>query len=97
MCDRKTLLVYVALACMNVAMPVFASAAAPSKTGQAGQKDEGVDLRTLVLIPMSEPAQALKVRLLPTVIDQKNGNAALLLHTAAELCPSQEGEGQDEQ
>jgi hypothetical protein len=93
MCNRKSLLVGVLFACVGVAMPAKASVAAPSGTDQA-QKDESIELRTLVLVPASEPAQALKVRLLPTVTDQKNGNAALLLHTAAELYPDQEG-GED--
>ena len=81
MCKGKSLFVGVVYACMCTAMPLDA----------AVEKDE-TDLSTLVLVPASEPAQALKVRLLPSVADQKNGNAALLYHSAAELYPDQEGE-----
>ena len=53
----------------------------------AAESEDRLDLRTLVLVPAAEPAQALQYRLLPDLLHQVNGNAALFYHGAAELCP----------
>jgi hypothetical protein len=49
--------------------------------------DKTVDLKTFSLIPAAEPVPALSYKLLPSNVDQKTGNAALLLYSAAALCP----------
>lgn len=56
----------------------------------AAESDDTLDLRTLALAPAAEPVPALRYRLLPDIVDQVNGNAALFYHGAAELCPDVE-------
>jgi len=92
MCNGKSLLACMLCVCVGagVAAPAGVVTAPSRGPDQAVQKDESIDLTTLVLVPAPEPAQPLKVRLLPAVADQKNANAALLYHMAAELYPDQE-------
>lgn len=52
------------------------------------KKDKSVKIVTLSLAPAAEPVPALSYSLLPLLIDQKTGNAALKYHTAARLCPN---------
>ena len=49
--------------------------------------DKTVDLKTFSLIPAAEPVPALSYKLLPSYVDQKTGNAALMFYSAAALCP----------
>ena len=75
---RKSLLILITLIVVT-AVPVRARAQALG-TGpiHAGAKEEQVPVTKLVLRPAGEPRQALKYRLLPNLIDQKSGNAAVL-------------------
>ncbi|MEJ2648783.1 MAG: hypothetical protein P8016_10295, partial [Sedimentisphaerales bacterium] len=56
---------------------------------QAADKptDKSIEIKTLSLVPAAEPVPALSYKLLPSYVDQKTGNAVLLLYSAAALCP----------
>jgi len=55
-------------------------------------EDKSVEIRKLSLAPAAEPVPAMAYRLLPPLLDQKTGNAALLYYSAAALCPDKEPE-----
>jgi len=55
-------------------------------------EDESIEVRKLSLSPAAEPVPAMAYRLLPRLLDQKTGNAALLYYSAAALCPDKEPE-----
>jgi len=52
--------------------------------------DGSIEVRKLSLAPAAEPVPAMAYRLLPRLLDQKTGNAALLYYSAAALCPDGE-------
>jgi len=54
--------------------------------------DGSIEVRKLSLAPAAEPVPAMAYRLLPRLLDQKTGNAALLYYSAAALYPDGEPE-----
>jgi len=54
--------------------------------------DKSVEIKTLSLAPAPEPVPVMAHRLLPRLLDQKAGNAALLYYSAVALCPSENRE-----
>jgi len=54
--------------------------------------DGSIQVRKLSLAPAAEPVPVMAYRLLPRLMDQKTGNAALLYYSAAALCPDKEPE-----
>ena len=59
----------------------------PAVRGADTTTDKSIELRTMSLVPASEPIPAMSYRLLPRYLDQKTGNAALFYYSAAALCP----------
>ena len=55
-------------------------------------EDKSIEVRKLSLAPAAEPVPAMAYRLLPRLLNQKTGNAALLYYSAAALCPDKEPE-----
>ncbi|MBN1764598.1 MAG: hypothetical protein JW860_05020 [Sedimentisphaerales bacterium] len=51
------------------------------------EEKETIPTLSLTISPAPEPREALKYRLIPGVLDQKPGNAALLYYTALEMMP----------
>ncbi len=64
---------------------VVCQASGPSAVG--AQEETSIQLRKLILSPMPEAREALKIRLQIPVSELKNANAALLYHSAAAECP----------
>jgi len=60
--------------------------------GTEQTEDKSIQVRKLSLSPAAEPVSAMAYRLLPSLLDQKTGNAALLYYSAAALCPDKEPE-----
>ncbi|MFC1760506.1 hypothetical protein ACFL6U_00315 [Planctomycetota bacterium] len=59
-------------------------------TGLIAKEAPKIELKQLTLVPASEPVPALKYRLLPGILEQKIGNAALFYQAAAAMCPDEE-------
>ena len=72
-------------------LPLFGKVISPAQA-----EDKSIQIRKLSLVPAAEPVPAMAYRLLPRLLDQKTGNAALLYHSAAGLCPDKEPEDLNE-
>ena len=74
--------------CVLVILPLCPNAYSAGRT-----TDRSIKIIKLSLSPAAEPIPALSYRLLPSCLDQKTGNAALLYSSAVDLCP--EGDSED--
>jgi hypothetical protein len=68
-------------------LPLLGKVISPAQT-----QDKSIELRKLSLSPAPAPVPAMAYRLLPRLLDQKTGNAALLYYSAAAMCPDNEPE-----